>query len=204
MPIQPRPLPCDPAAFAPQLSIEAVEAHRRQQQARLDAVNATLGGDETADIALDGLVRSARGALAAHAAQAWSDDFYWAGLRAPQADGDNEPTGALAGAIADAFGDTRRLRERFDEAARQLAGQGWIWLVRRRDGLAILATPESVTPLTGSDTPLLACCLWPHAYAHDYGDSRERYLAAFWQLVDWKAIAARLSQERLPSRPASP
>ncbi|HRO28611.1 MAG TPA: Fe-Mn family superoxide dismutase, partial [Luteimonas sp.] len=103
--------------------------------------------------------------------------------------------GALAEAIAGAFGDAKRLRERFDEAALRLAGPGgWVWLVRRRDGrLAILATPGSVTPLTGDDKPLLACCLWPHAFAQDYGDSRERYLAAFWQLVDWKVVAARLS-----------
>ena len=194
MPIEARPLPCDPTAFSPQLSPEQVGQHRRHQQARLDAVNAALGDDEAQDPAtLDGIARSARGALAADAALAWSDDFYWSGLRPPQPGGDNSPGGALADAIAQAFGDFARFRERFGAAALQLAGTGAVWLVQRRDGrLAILATPRATTPLTGDDAPLLVCSLWPHAYALDYGDARERYLAAFWHLVDWKAVAARL------------
>ncbi|WP_202841097.1 Fe-Mn family superoxide dismutase [Luteimonas saliphila] len=194
MPFEISPLPCDPQSFAPQFSVEAVDQHRRRQQAQLDAINAVLGDEADAgDLRLDALARRARGALAAHAAQAWSDGFYWEALRAPQPEGANEPGGPLAAAIAAAFGDTRRLRERFNEAALGLSGPGWTWLVQRGDGrMAILATPHSVAPLTGTDTPLLACCLWPHAYAHDYGDSRERYLAAFWQLVDWDKVASRL------------
>lgn len=198
MPIEPCPLPCDPAAFSPQLSLEQVAQHRRQQQERLQAINAVLAGEggdgaEDAPPRLDALARDARGALAAHAAQAWADDFYWTALRAPRPDGENAPGGALAEALAATFGDVKRFRERFDAAALALAGPGRVWLVRRRDGrLAILSTPGPVTPLTGGDAPLLACCLWPYAYAHDYGESRERYLAAFWQLVDWRAVAARM------------
>ncbi|TYT27216.1 superoxide dismutase [Luteimonas viscosa] len=194
MPLQIQPLPCDPLSFAPQFSVEGIDLHRRQQQAQLDAIAAILGGEaEAEDLRLDDLARRARGMLAAHAAQAWCDGFYWEALRAPRPEGANAPGGRLAEAICGAFGDAKRLRERFDQAAQQLAGPGWVWLAQRRDGrLAILATPQSVTPLTGSDTPLLAFCLWPHAYAHDYGDSRERYLAAFWQLVDWDKVASRL------------
>lgn len=193
MPIEPRPLPCDPVAFAPQLSVEAIEQHRRHQQARLDAVNAAIEGSDLAGSALDDLARRTRGALAAHAAQAWADDFHWAGLRAPQAGTDNLPGGRLGEALDRAFGDHGRFRERFEAAALGPERPGWVWLVQRRDGrLALLATPEAVTPLTGDDAPLLACCLSPHAYAQDYGDSRERYLAAFWHLVDWTVVASRM------------
>lgn len=194
MPIEPRPLPCDPAAFAPHLAAEAVERHRRAQQAGCDALNALLG-DAATDPAPDAmdLARDAKGALAAHAAQAWAEDFHWAALRPPTGDGHGAPAGALAEAITQAFGDAKRMRERFAEAATRLSGPGWVWLVQRRDGrLAILATPQSTTPLTGSDTPVLACCLWPHAWAQDQDDARARYLAAFWQLVDWKTVATRM------------
>ena len=194
MPIQPRPLPCDPAAFAPHLAAEVVERHRRAQQAGVDVLNALLGQSD-ADPApeLAELARNASGALAAQAAQAWAEDFHWEALRPPVGDGHGEPAGALGEAISQAFGDARRMRERFAEAAARLSGAGWLWLVQRRDGrLAILAAPQSTTPLTGNDTPLLACCLWPHAWAQDQADPRERHLAAFWQLVDWKTVATRL------------
>ena len=195
MPIQPQPLPCEAAAFAPHLSIEAVEGHRAAQQAGLDALEALLGAPPGEDGAPDlaALAREASGALAARAAQAWAEDFYWSGLRRANGETASEPRGAVAEAIAQAFGDTRRLRERFSEAATRLAGPGWLWLVQRRDGrLAILATPQSSTPITGDDTPLLACCLWPHALPLEQDDARQRQLAAFWALVDWNVVATRL------------
>ena len=195
MPIQPQPLPCEAAAFAPHLSIEAVERHRAAQQAGLDALEALLGAPPGEDGAPDlaALAREASGALAARAAQAWAEDFYWSGLRRANGETASEPRGAVAEAIAQAFGDTRRLRERFSEAATRLAGPGWLWLVQRRDGrLAILATPQSSTPITGDDTPLLACCLWPHALPLEQDDARQRQLAAFWALVDWNVVATRL------------
>ena len=197
MSIQPSPLSCPPAAFAPHLAAEAVERHRQAQQAGLDALVALLGERADADPppALAALAVDARGALAARAAQAWSEDFHWAALRPPREGDPDGPRGALAEAIDRDFGDAGRMRERFAEAAGRLTGPGWVWLVRRCDGrLAILATPQSTTPLPGSDTPLLACCLWPHAYAHEAADGLERHLAAFWKLVDWDVVGTRLKQ----------
>ncbi len=207
MPIQLRPLSSPPAAFTPHLAAEAVERHRQAQQAGLDALNALLGerADAEPPPALAALAVEARGAVAAHAAQAWSEEFHWAALRPPREGDADGPAGALAQAIDRDFGDIGRMRERFAEAAGRLPGPGWAWLARRRDGrLAILATPRSATPLAGSDTPLLACCLWPHAYAHEAAGGLERHLAAFWTLVDWDVVGARLKQasgERL--RPES-
>lgn len=194
MPIQPQPLHCDASAFAPQLPADLVARHRAAQQAGVDALNALLG-DEVADPppTLEELARTARGAVAARAAQAWAEEFYWSALRPADGGPREEPRGPLAESIAQAFGDPGRMRERFAEAATRLSGPGWLWLVQRRDRrLAILATPGSTTPLTGDDTPLLACPLWPHALPDDGPDARERHLAAFWALLDWKAVASRM------------
>ena len=205
MPIQPAALSFEPAAFAPHLAAETIQRHRQAQQAGVDALNALLGEQADAEPtpSLDALAVQARGALAARAAQAWSEDFHWAALRPPPQGGADGPGGALATAIAQAFGDTGRMRERFSEAARRLSGPGWTWLVQRPDGrLAILATPGSTTPLTGDDTPLLACCLWPHAYAHDVDDGLARHLDAFWALLDWEVVASRLRRTAGERRPA--
>lgn len=213
MPLQPSPLPCAPGAFAPQLSPEQVEHHRRHLQGHFDALAAALGPQPEDGLPEDGaepptlehLVRTGRGALAAHAAQAWAGDFYWSGLRAAQPGLDNEPAGALAEALSKAFGDVRRFRERFNEAALRDAAPGWAWLVQRRDQrLAILVTAEPVTPLTGGDTPLLACSLSPQSHALDYTGARDRYLAAFWQLVDWRRVGLRLPKARTPRSTTAP
>src|SRR5690606_26445627 len=71
MPIEPRPLPCAPAAFVPHLAPEQVERHRQAQQRTLDALDALRdAGDDDAAPDLARLAVEARGALAAHAAQA--------------------------------------------------------------------------------------------------------------------------------------
>lgn len=201
MPIEPRPLPCAPAAFVPHLAPEQVERHRQAQQRTLDALDALRdAGDDDAAPDLARLAVEARGALAAHAAQAWAEEFHWAALGPARGDEPGEPGGALAAAIQQAFGDPARMRERFAEAAGRLSGPGWLWLAQRRDGrLAILATPASATPLTGGDTPLLACCLWPHAMPEG-DDALARYLAGFWALVDWQVVEARLDRAREASR----
>jgi len=201
MPIEPRPLPCVPAAFAPHLPAEVVERHRQAQQATCDALQALLGDAEEAP-APEMLAIEARGALAAHAAQAWAEDFHWAALRPPAASGPDGPDGALAAAIQKAFGEPQRLRERFAELAGRLGGPGWLWLVLRRDDrLAIMATPRSATPLTGGDAPLLGCCLWPHALPEGEG-ALQRYLDGFWALVDWRVVDARLEQARAALKPS--
>lgn len=192
MPIALPPLPCEPAAFAPHLATETVMRHRNAQQAGIDALDALLGMEADDPPPLADLARTGSGALAERAAQAWAEEFYWSALR-PGDGVQREPRATLADAIGQSFGDLRRLGERFGEAAERLPGTGWLWLVRRRDGrLAILATPRSSTPLTGTDTPLLACCLWPHALPEEQPDARARHLAAFWALVDWAVVATRM------------
>src|SRR3546814_8720308 len=98
-----------------------------------------------------------------------------------------EPAGALAEAIDKAFGGAEALRKQFDALALGTFGSGWIWLVQRAEGgLALAATANAATPLTGGDTPLLTCDVWEHAYYIDYRNARAKYLEAFWN-VDRKS-----------------
>ena len=190
MPFELPSLAHDHAALEPHLSVDAVDQRRREQQAHLDAVNAAIEGGPLADAGLEQLAREARGALAAHAAEAWADAFQWSCLTPPQPGISPEPGGALADAVARTFGDLASFRSRFEDAARHLPGPGRVWLVQRKDGrLAIVATPSSATPLTGQDTPLLAC-----AVATDEATPPGSAFAAFWPLVDWKAVAARMAR----------
>src|SRR5690554_3891523 len=114
-------------------------------------------------------------------------------MKPAAAGGGGEPEGRLAEALVAAFGSVDGFRRRLTEAALRGFGPGWAWLLQRPDGrLAIAVTPHSVTPLTGPDRALLACSLWEHAYVLDYREDRGKYLKAFWQLVDWDAVASRM------------
>lgn len=191
MAIELAPLPYDRAALAPHLSAETVDQHHGQHQRTLvERLNAQLAGSEFADLPLQELVRRTQGRLFQHAAEVWNHEFYWQGLR-PR--GGGEPGGALAERLARSFGDVARFKADFERMALGVFGSGWVWLVQRPDAtLALVATVNAGSPLTGEDTPLLACDLWEHAYWGDYRGDRARYLEAFWKLVNWEFVAANM------------
>ncbi|MBN6101074.1 superoxide dismutase [Xanthomonas sp. CFBP 8703] len=191
MAIELAPLPYDRAALAPHLSAETVDQHHgRHQRALVERLNAQIAGSEFADLPLQDLVRRSQGRLFQHAAEVWNHEFYWRGLR-PR--GGGEPGGELAERIARSFGDVARFKAEFERMALAVFGSGWVWLVQRPDAtLALLATVNAGSPLTGEDLPLLACDLWEHAYYIDYRGDRARYLEAFWKLVNWEFVAANM------------
>ncbi|WP_434213248.1 superoxide dismutase [[Pseudomonas] boreopolis] len=191
MPIELPPLPYSRSALEPYLSAATLDSHHGQHHRNyVEELNARIEGTEFADLALEEIVRRAQGSLFDTAAQVWNHGFYWQCMRAR---GGGDPTGALAEKIAQSFGGVTQLRQEFDRAALALFGSGWVWLVQRPDGLlAVASTPHAGTPLTGSDTPLLACDVWEHAYYLDHQNARAAYLEAFWKVVNWDFVASRL------------
>ncbi|NLG59831.1 MAG: superoxide dismutase [Gammaproteobacteria bacterium] len=191
-------LPYDRTALEPHLSAGAVDLHRGAQRAHLERLQALVADTPFAQMPLEEIARKAQGAMAECAAQVWATTLYWEGLRPPAAGGAG-PEGSLAQALETGFGGVEGLRERLARAALRRFGPGWAWLLQRPDGrLAIAVTPHSTTPLTGPDRALLACSLWEHAYVIDYREDRGKYLDAYWQLVDWGAVAARMAPAPSP------
>ncbi|MGO1540489.1 MAG: Fe-Mn family superoxide dismutase [Luteimonas sp.] len=188
-------LPYDRTALEPHLSGETVDLHHgNRQRSHVERLNDLAAGTAFAEMPLEDIVRRAQGSMAECAAQAWATALYWNSLKPAAGGGGGEPGGKLDEALAAAFGSADGFRERFNHAALRGIGPGWAWLLQRADGrLVIAVTPHSVTPLTGPDRALLACSLWEHAYLLDYRDDRGKYLEAFWQLVDWDAVAARMA-----------
>ncbi|MEG2804251.1 Fe-Mn family superoxide dismutase [Stenotrophomonas sp.] len=191
MPLDLPRLPYDRTALQPHLSAETLDLHHgRHHRGYVEAVNAHIEGTELAELPLEDIVRQSQGSLFDAAAQAWNHAFYFQCLH-PRGGGD--PKDRLAELVTRHFGDVRRLREEFDRAALGLFGSGWVWLVQHPTGaLAIQATRNAGTPLTGQSTPLLACDVWEHAYYTDHQNERARYLDAFWKLVNWDFVAAQL------------
>jgi Fe-Mn family superoxide dismutase len=191
MPIELPALPYARGALEPHISAATLDLHHDgHHRAYVEETNRLLAGSGLEDASLEDIVRRARGRLAEQAAQAWNHGFYWTCL-SPR--GGGEPDGRLGELLSRQYGDFARFRDEFNRMALGLFGSGWIWLVQRPDGSpGIVVTRGAATPLTGTDAPLLACDVWEHAYYLDRHNQRAAYLEAFWKLVDWNAVAARL------------
>lgn len=98
------------------------------------------------------------------------------------------------------FGSTDKLKEDFTAAALSRFGSGWAWLcVNGSDGkLFITSTPNQDNPLMDvaekQGIPVLGIDVWEHAYYLKYQNKRADYIAAFWNVIDWKTVEARFKQ----------
>ena len=108
-------------------------------------------------------------------------------------DGSGAPSGQLAAAIDRSFGSFDEFKTKFADAATGQFGSGWAWLVATGDGLAIEAMPNQDSPLLTGRTPILGVDVWEHAYYLKYQNKRPDYLKAWWNVVNWTAVASRFS-----------
>ena len=108
--------------------------------------------------------------------------------------GQGAPSGALADAIDEAFDSFEDFRQAFMNAALTRFGSGWAWLVVKDGGLEIVSTANQDSPIMHGATPILGLDVWEHAYYLKYENRRPEYVAAFWNVVDWDAVALRYEE----------
>lgn len=185
------PLPYALDALAPHISQETLEYHHgKHHAAYVNNLNNLIAGTEHESASLEDIIRNSSGGLFNNAAQVWNHTFYWNSM---SPNGGGEPTGALLDGINAKWGSTAAFKEAFNKSAAGNFGSGWTWLVKKSDGsLDIVNTDDAETPLTTSDTPLLTCDVWEHAYYIDYRNARPQYLEKFWNLVNWDFAAGNL------------
>jgi Fe-Mn family superoxide dismutase len=111
--------------------------------------------------------------------------------------GGGTPTGELADAINAAFGSFDEFKAKFTNAGATRFGSGWAWLIVGADGkLAVTSTPNQDNPLMDiaevKGTPILGMDVWEHAYYLKYQNRRPDYMGAFFNVVNWNAVAERM------------
>ena len=187
-------LPFAMDALEPFLSEQALEYHyRNHHQAYVDKVNALIVGTKYEAMDLEKMIRTAKGHLYESAAQAWNHAFFWNCLT-PVADLE-ELSQPLLRTIRQDFGSLEQLKIYFYQAAMDLFGSGWTWLVRDSEGnLKVINTHNAYTPIKEGYVPLLVCDVWEHAYYVDYKMERNRYLDSFWNVVNWKFVSDCFSE----------
>jgi Fe-Mn family superoxide dismutase len=109
------------------------------------------------------------------------------------------PSGELASAIDSTFGSFDNLKEQFSTAAAGRFGSGWAWLYVDGGALKVGSTANQDSPLMGAEiagisgTPILGLDVWEHAYYLHYQNRRPDYISAFWNVIDWDAVAQRFA-----------
>ncbi len=106
-----------------------------------------------------------------------------------------EPKGDLANAINAKFGSYKGFQEQFIKASLGVFGSGWAWLCLDKDKqLQIETTPNQDTPVSKGHSVLLGIDVWEHAYYLKYQNKRVDYVAAFYNVINWDFVAARMDQ----------
>lgn len=107
--------------------------------------------------------------------------------------GGGAPSGEVAAAIDSAFGSFDEFKAKLKAAATTgRFGSGWAWLVAAPDGtVSITSTPNQETPLMEGKTPILGVDVWEHAYYLKYQNLRPAYVDAWFNVVNWGAVAKR-------------
>ena len=125
----------------------------------------------------------------------YNHELFW-GILQPV--GGAGPVGPLLSAIQASFGSYEAFVSQFETAAKTRFGSGWAWLLVDASGkLVVSSTPNQDNPLMDiaevKGTPILGLDVWEHAYYLHYQNRRPDYVAAFWKVVNWNAVAARFA-----------
>ncbi len=201
MPYQVPDLPYAYDALEPTIDEETMHLHHdKHHQAYVTNLNAALEGTEWDGrpleqvlANLDLLPEDKRTAVRNNGGGHANHSLFWE-MMSPN--GGGAPTGALAEAIQSTFGDLETLKQQVNDAGVKRFGSGWTWLIHDGTGLAVVSTPNQDSPLMTGDTPLLGIDVWEHAYYLKYQNRRPDYLNAWWDVVNWDAVARRLDAVR--------
>jgi len=194
------PLPYGFDALEPHIDAKTMEIHHdRHHNTYVTNLNAAVEGTEFANLPIDELIQKLdqvpeekRTAVRNNGGGHANHTLFWE-IMGPN--GGGQPSGALANAINSAFGSFDAMKEAVNKAGAGRFGSGWAWVVVKDGKLSVLSTPNQDNPLMdGSGTPILGVDVWEHAYYLKYQNKRPDYLAAWWNTINWDAVADKYAK----------
>ncbi len=198
MPFTLPPLPYAPDALEPSIDKTTMEIHHGKHHATyVTNLNKALeSAPELADAAIEKLLanncanvpENIRMAVRNNGGGHMNHSMFWQ-IMAPNAGG--KPEGALAEAITSTFGSFDQFKEKFQAAGAGRFGSGWAWLIKDGSKLDITSTPNQDNPIMDGKTGILGLDVWEHAYYLKYQNRRPEYMAAWWNVVNWKEVEKR-------------
>ena len=189
-------LPYSASALEPSIDARTMEIHHdKHHAAYMNNLNNAVAGTalEGKDIVnilsnMDQVPADIKGAVQNNGGGYANHNLFWS-IMGPN--GGGQPGGDLAAAINSTFGGFDAFKEKFSAAGATRFGSGWAWLVVKSDGsLDVYSTANQDSPYMQGDTPILGLDVWEHAYYLNYQNRRPDYIAAWWSVVNWDAVAA--------------
>ena len=101
------------------------------------------------------------------------------------------PSGAVGEGIKSSFGSFDTFKTQLNDAGVKRFGSGWAWLVDAGGKLVIESTANQDNPMMEGKKAIFGVDVWEHAYYLKYQNRRPDYLAAWWNVVNWDAVAKR-------------
>ncbi len=183
------------AALEPHIDAKTMEIHHtKHHQGYTDKLNKALEDKNVFDPQIEEILSNIskhNDAIRNNAGGYYNHKLFWSIL---SPDGGGQPKGDFVKALDDAFGSFDEFKKSFAEAASGQFGSGWAWLsLDNDDTLFVSSTPNQDNPLMDvaelQGTPILGLDVWEHAYYLNYQNKRGDYIDAFWNMVDWDAVA---------------
>jgi superoxide dismutase, Fe-Mn family len=189
-------LPYAKDALEPHIDTRTMEIHHGKHHATyVSKLNDAIKGSANEGKSIEELmnVAGSSAAIRNNGGGHYNHTLFWS-IMSPK--GGGNPSGELAAAIDEAFGSLDSFKAKFADAAATRFGSGWAWLIVNKSGkLEVCSTPNQDNPLMDiaevKGTPILGLDVWEHAYYLHYQNRRPDYIGAFWNVVDWNAVADR-------------
>jgi len=206
MPIQVKPLPYPSDALEPSIDKQTMEIHHGKHYATYvnnynDALKKApqLDGKPLHEVLANNLAivpEDVKGVVRNNGGGAHNHALFWEIMAPPGKGGGGNPVGNLAKAIDQTFGGFQQLKEKLEAAGKTRFGSGWAWLIKRGDKLEVSSTPNQDSPIMEGAFPVIGVDVWEHAYYLKYQNRRPDYLAAWWNVVNWKAAEDRFNRAK--------
>ena len=187
----------DYAALEPHISAQIMELHHsKHHQTYVTGANTAIAQMAEARengnfAAINKLSKDLAFNLGGHV----NHSIFWTNLTP---DSQGRPEGEIAAAITDGFGSFETFQAQFTAVGLGVQGSGWAILAWDTVGqqLVIEQLFDQQGNIPAVTIPLLMLDVWEHAYYLDYKNVRADYIKAFWNIVDWDNVAARLAAAR--------
>ncbi len=184
-------------ALEPHVDARTMEIHHGKHHAGYtNNLNNAVAGTDMDGKSIEDLLRnhSDNGAVRNNGGGFWNHALFWNSM---SPNGGGQPSGALGEAIDRDFGSFENFKDEFSKAAATRFGSGWAWLCVRDGKLEVCSSANQDNPLMPGvgcgGHPILGLDVWEHAYYLNYQNRRPDYINAFFNVIDWNAVAARFN-----------
>lgn len=177
----------------PALSSELLELHHgKHHQGYVNNANATV--EALADARKKGefdKLKQLQKDLAFNVSGHVLHSIFWRNM---SPDGGGKLPDSLKLRVADAFGGLDAMREQFIAAGTSIQGSGWAALGWEPESQMLIVEQvfDHQNNIAGGTLPVLVMDMWEHAYYLQYQNEKKRWAEAFWDLINWQDVDARL------------